>query len=197
VKGTRSILRLVKRARRAPGRTGLLAWACAVFVSLAGGAVGQDSSDVRDAKSAYLPQFAAYVSWPDSVFTRSDSPLVIAVASADGLYEELVQNVSGRKVGRRPLAARRVQRGETLAGMHMLFIGNGAGAWASELLAQARNRPILVVTESEAGLPPGSAINFLMVDRRLRFDVSLEAAEVNGLKVSALLLSAARQVVRK
>jgi hypothetical protein len=165
VKRTRSILELMKRARQVHARTGLLAWACAVCVSLAAGALGQDATDEREAKSAYLPQFAAYVSWPDSAFTRSDSPLVIAVASADGLYEQLVQNVSGRKVGRRPLAARRLQRGEALAGMHVLS--------------------------------PGSAINFLMENRRLRFDVSLEAAEANGLKVSALLLSAARQVVRK
>jgi hypothetical protein len=179
------------------GRGWLIVRACIAFLSVVAGAPAQEHADDREAKSAYLYQFGAYVQWPDSAFARPDSPVVIAVAGADGLYEQLVQNVSGRTLGRRPVSARRLSRGEALAGTHILFIGNGAGAWATELLARSRKLPILVVTEAQGGLPPGSAVNFIVLDKRLRFDVHVGAAEANGLKLSALLLSAARQVVGK
>ena len=188
------IQKIANATQRTPSRAWLVVSPWVLLLLLAMGAQGQERADDREAKGAYLYQFGGYVQWPNSAFARPDSPVVIAVAGADGLYEQLVQSVSGRTLGRRPVSARRLQRGEALAGIHMLFIGNGAGAWRTELLAQARKLPVLVVTESERGLPPGSAINFTVVDKRLRFDVSLDAAEANGLKLGALLLSAARQV---
>jgi hypothetical protein len=148
-----------------------------------------------ETKSAYLYQFGGYVQWPDSAFARPDSPVVIAVAGDDAVYRQLVQGLAGRSLGRRPVAARRLQRGETLAGIHVLFVGNAAGGWGTELLALARKRPLLTVTDSDGGVPPGSVINFAQVDGRLRFDVSLAAADAQGIKLSALLLPAARQVV--
>lgn len=180
--------------RTAGRRWRLFASACAVLASLAGGVQAQEQPDEREVKAAFLFKFGSYVQWPDAAFARPDSPIVIAVAAADPVYEHLLQAVAGRTIGRRPVAARRLQKGESLAGVHMVFIGNGAGAWGAELLNQARRRPVLVVTEVDAGVPPGSVINLTLVENRVRFDVSLESAEANGLKLSALLLSVARQV---
>ena len=53
---------------------------------------------------------------------------------------------------------------------------------------------MLGVTENEQGLPPGSAIKFVLDNNRVRFDVSLPAAERNNLQLSAGLLSVARKV---
>jgi hypothetical protein len=181
----------VSAARR---RWRLFASACAVLASLAGAVQAQEQADHREVKAAFLLQFGSYVQWPDAAFARPDSPIVIAVAGADPVFERLLQAVAGRTIGSRPVAARRLQRGDALAGLHMVFIGNGTGAWGAELLDRARRRPVLVVTEVEPGLPSGSVINFTPVENRVRFDVSLEAAEANSLRLSALLLSVARQV---
>jgi hypothetical protein len=134
------------------------------------------------------------VEWPEAAFPRPDSPIVIAVAGNDPVFEQLAQLATGRTIGRRQVTARRLQKGDPLIGVHVLFIGNGAAAWSSELQTQTRRRAVLVVTEAEGGVPPGSVINFATADNRVRFDVSVEAAEANGLKLSALLLSVARQV---
>jgi hypothetical protein len=148
----------------------------------------------RQVKAAYLYKFGAYVSWPESASGRHDAPLVIGVAGADLLADELGRMVAGRSISDRPLTVRRVTRGEAAAGVHILFVGAGAGARAAELIEAAKGRPVLVVGEFEANWPPGCVINFVAVDNRVRFDVALDAAEQNGLKVSAQLLSVARQV---
>ena len=53
---------------------------------------------------------------------------------------------------------------------------------------------MLVVSEAGDGLQQGSVINFRVVDERVRFDVSLEAADKNSIKLSSRLLSVANVV---
>jgi hypothetical protein len=54
---------------------------------------------------------------------------------------------------------------------------------------------VLTVTETDAEQSKGSVINFLAEDGRVRFDISREAADRNGLRLRSQLLGVARQVV--
>jgi len=143
-------------------------------------------------KAAFLFKFGGYVEWPDSAFPSKDLPLVIGVAGADVLAEELSQVVAGRTMNGRPVTVRRVRTGEPLSNVHVLFVSRSEIGRMNELLAQAR--PILTVTDVEKGLAQGSVINFVVVDNRVRFEVSLDAAKRSGLKISAPLLSVAMRV---
>lgn len=148
-------------------------------------------------KAAFLYKFAAYVEWPRDTFADAQTPIVIGVAGADGLARELEQAVVGRQVGGRALEVRRLARGESASDCcQILFVGAGhERGRATQLLADARGRPVLTVTETATEHPKGSIINFLAVDDRIRFDISREAAERNGLQVRSQLLGVARQVV--
>lgn len=74
----------------------------------------------------------------------------------------------------------------------MLFIGRSEQGRLTQL---ARVAPaILTVTESDGALAQGSVINFIMVARRVRFEVALDTAEKNGLKLSSRLLAVAHDV---
>jgi hypothetical protein len=55
-------------------------------------------------------------------------------------------------------------------------------------------RALLVVTECDSGLQQGSVINFRIVEEHVRFDVSLDAAEKNNVKLSSRLLTVANRV---
>jgi len=50
---------------------------------------------------------------------------------------------------------------------------------------------MLVVTDAPGALKDGAMINFQVVDERVRFEISLTAAERAGLELSSRLLSAA------
>jgi hypothetical protein len=78
----------------------------------------------------------------------------------------------------------------------MLFIGGAAAERAPRLLRAAAERGVLTVTEFDAGLREGSVINFRLVDERVRFEVSLAAAEKAGVKLSSRLLSVAYRVLK-
>ena len=146
-------------------------------------------------KAAFLYKFAAYVEWPPGAFAEPESPLVIGVAGAEAIASELEQAVLGRKVGARAVQVRRLARGESANDCcQILFIGGGERARTTELLARVYGRPVLTITEVDKEHPKGSVINFLAIEDRIRFDISREAAEKNGLQLRSQLLSVARHV---
>ena len=146
-------------------------------------------------KAAFLYKFSAFVEWPPKAFARPDSPFTIGVIGADELAADLEQIVKGRTVLERAVVVRRMRRGEPLAGIQMLFIGQAEAARLAEILAIAKGQSVLTVTESEDALSHGSMINFVFVDDKVRFDVALPQAERGLLKISARLLAVARKVV--
>lgn len=148
----------------------------------------------RQVKAAYLYKFAGFVEWPEGSFGRPDAPVVIGVAGADALADQLEQTVAGHTANGRPLLVKRVKRGDSLAGIHMLFIASQDKALAQELLAASRGQPVLTVTDADETYGLGSMINFVIADERLRFEVSLKHAVAARLKISARMLSAAYRV---
>jgi hypothetical protein len=145
-------------------------------------------------KAAFLYQFASYVEWPGQAFAQADTPVTIAVMGAQTLAAELKQLVTGRTVGGRPVAVKQVRPGDPLAGVHILFIGNAESGRLAQLAQAPKPRPMLTVTESDGALSQGSMINFVIVERRVRFEVGLDSAEKNGLRLSSRLLAVAQQV---
>lgn len=145
-------------------------------------------------KAAFLYQFAGYVEWPANAFAQPGAPITIAVLGADALAAELSQVVTGRTVGGRVVSVKRVKPGESLAGVHILFIGRAESERLGQLAQAAQPRAILTVTETDGALTKGSMINFVLVDRRVRFEVALDSAEKGGLRLSSRLLAVAQQV---
>lgn len=145
-------------------------------------------------KAAFLYKFAGYVDWPATAFARPDTPLTIGLVGAEPVATELIQAVSGRTVNGRTVTVRRLRAGDSLAGVHILFMGRAESARLTEWAESARQHSALIVTESDGALAQGSVINFVMADRRVRFEVALDSAEKSKLKLSSRLLAVALQV---
>jgi hypothetical protein len=147
-------------------------------------------------KAAFLYKFASYVEWPASAFPAPDSRLVFGVMASDDVAAELERILPGRTIHGHPAAVRRLKEGESTAGVNVLFVGRGQTNLRATL-RMAQQPGMLVVTETERGLEMGSAINFVVADERVGFEVSVEAAERNGLRISSRMLNVARRVVSR
>ena len=176
--------------------------ACFAFLAAAISSFACLAAETGDAtlemrvKAVFVSKFAGYVEWPAGAFTDAASPIVIGVAGADALAQELEQAVMGREIDGRAMRVRRLGAREAIGNCcRIVFVGRGVeGARVSELLAMAQGKPVLTVTESEQGQLQGSVINFHAADGRIRFDISRDAADRNGLRLSSQLLAVARQV---
>jgi hypothetical protein len=78
----------------------------------------------------------------------------------------------------------------------MLFVGADERESLEALVETAEHRSILTVTEFEGALEAGSVINFVIAEQRVRFEISLGAAERSGLRLSSRLLAVAARVQR-
>jgi hypothetical protein len=148
----------------------------------------------RQVKAAYLYKFAGYVEWPEASFSRPEAPITIGVLGAEALAGDLAQLVAGRTANSRTITAKRLKPGDALSGVNILFVGKEETGRLTQLVALARPHAVLIVTESEGALTQGSVINFTLVDRRVRFEISLGSAEKSSLKLSSRLLAVAQQV---
>ncbi len=145
-------------------------------------------------KAVFLYKFCGYVQWPPEVFAAADSPLVLGVAGSDSIARELAEAVRGRQVGGRQLVVRQLDARDSINDLHLLYVAASAQLRMQPVLFQVRDRPILLVTDSEEGLAAGGIINFSVQENRVRFDISMSAARRSGLSLSAQLLSVARVV---
>ena len=171
----------------------LLTLACLALASPASAQSADEESLERKVKAAFLYKFTGYADWPQVSFPQGDTPMVIAISGADDVAAELAQIVRGRQAGNHPIVVRRLKEGESLAGVHMLFVGGVDRARVGAAIKAAQQRPVLVVSEVEGALALGSAINFLIVDGRVRFEVSASSADRSGVKLSSRLLAVAHR----
>jgi hypothetical protein len=143
-------------------------------------------------KAAFLYRFTGYIEWPVSM--PESEQFTIAVIGADAVASELKKLLPGRDVRGRPAQVLRIDSLKQIGDARILYIGPEFTGDVRGLIARVPAH-VLVVTDSSEGLDDGSAVNFMLVDRRVRFEISLSAAEHAGLKVSSELLSVAARVI--
>jgi hypothetical protein len=144
-------------------------------------------------KAAFLFRFTDFVTWPEGALARPDAPLVIVVVGRDAVADELRAIVAGRTVESHPIEVRRGSDADSLRGAHMIFFADMDRTRLRELIRNAP-RSAVIVTETEGALTQGSIINFVVVDGRVRFEISVEAAEKRSLRLSSRLLAVAHAV---
>ena len=166
--------------------------ACTVPLACAQAPVPEETLE-----AAYLHKFPGFVDWPADAFKTSDSPIVIGVAGAPRVLDELNKVARGRLVLNRPVEARAVNTTDLPPDLRVLFIGRDAAVDVRRLVDEARRAHMLVVTDLADGLKTGATIDFVQVDGRLRFEASLVAARRADLRLSSKLLSVAARVVEE
>jgi hypothetical protein len=194
----------VRKRRLAVGRLAgwSLAWAAALFAAAvpapAHAESGSSQALERRVKAAFLYKFLGYADFPASSFADAASPVTIGVVGSDEMAAELARVVAGRQVRGRQIVVRTLREGDP-AQVHLLFVAGTDSARTARVLRAALSAgpaALLPVTECDSGLQYGSVINFRIIEERVRFDVSLDSAERNNVKLSSRLLTVANRVVK-
>jgi hypothetical protein len=143
-------------------------------------------------KAAYLYRFTQYIEWPQAA--SSDASFTIAVLDAPGVAAELRRILPNHRIKNSAAQVREITRVQDLGSAQMLYIGSAQIDRVRNVVAALEARPVLVVTDAERGLVAGSVLNFVMLEHRVRFEVSLPAADRSKLRISAELLGVATRV---
>ena len=155
-------------------------------------AIAAETYSEAAVKAAFIHRFSGYVEWPPEA--PAATALTIAVMG-DPEVAGLLESLVSRTAAARPTRVVRVSQVSELGHAQILFIGSGSRRDLRSTIAAVGAKPVLIVTDDARGMELGATINFLVVDRRVRFEVSLLAAQRSGLKISSDLLSVAARVL--
>ncbi|KAF0179638.1 MAG: transmembrane protein [Limisphaerales bacterium] len=181
---------------RPPARPpGFVPW-LVVWLALASPGSPADLPKLTEAevKAAYVFNFAKYVEWPAAAFGGTNAPFVIGVLGPDPVGESLRAVVAGKLINGRTFELRRAGPDAGLAGCHILFLPATERTRLADLAPLLRDKPVLTVSDADAFIQQGGVIGLVKRGGNIRLQISLDAANAAGLKVSSKLLTLAEQV---
>jgi hypothetical protein len=143
-------------------------------------------------KAAFLYRFTGFVDWPPE--SLEPGHFTIAVLGSRPVAKELARLLVKYPVKNLPARVRLVDHPREALDAQMLYVGASYPGDLREVTDALAQRPVLLVTDHPGALDEGSSVNFLVVDRRVRFEISLGAAQRAGLRVSSQLLAVAAHV---
>lgn len=165
--------------------------ACFVVASL-GTLLAQGSAgDELRLKAAFVFRFPQFVTWPVAVFSGRES-FDICVADSNGTARALRDLTSGESLNGMRMIVREDPVELDLASCHVLVLPGLRPD--RRLIKHASSKPILTVGESPTFLDDGGIIQLKVIDRRVRFEINLPAAERAGVTLSSQLLRLAAHV---
>jgi hypothetical protein len=168
-----------------PARTRHTILACifsclAVFYSFA-----PDHNADYQLKAAFIYKFTQYFEWEDH-----SNDLIVGVLGNSPIYEQLTHVAASKSGSDKRITVRQFQSLGDMTPCHILFIPRKFGAPIEEILAKVP-RGTLTVTERPGCAVHGAAINFIVVDNKLKFEANLKAINAAGIKASSQLLKLA------
>lgn len=147
-------------------------------------------------KGAFLYNFAKFVGWPEEALQDDQIHIILCVFGKDPFGDALA-SVKGKSVKDRKVVIKHCATLDELEKCHILFIGRSEEQNLSEILAKVKNWNTLTVSDMEGFAQSGGVINFVTVEKKIRFEINLDAAERTGLKISSKLLRLAKIVKDK
>lgn len=170
--------------------------ATAILPGRSAAAQAQVLHDEGRVKAAFLVRFGQFIEWPADSFKAVDGEFVIGVIGSSPVFEGLRELAGTRAASGRAVSVHAIAKTDDLPHMHILFVGASEQARMTQHVAGVAERPVLVVGEWDEAIEQGAAINFMLIERRVRFEIALDAAKKARLVVSSRLLSVAARVHR-
>ena len=164
-----------------------------LVIPAASTSLGQGApSRENQVKAAFIYNFAQFVEWPDDAFPGNGAPFVIGILGDGALHATLEQALKGKTAGGREFAVRNYRTVADIQRCHILFVGAAEQGRAGEVIQRVARQGTLTVGDFDGFTAQAGVVRFLTEDNKLRFEVNVEAANDEHLRVSSKLLKLAR-----
>jgi hypothetical protein len=144
-------------------------------------------------KAVYLYNFAQLTDWPASMPGNTQDMFTVCVFGQDELVIAL-EKLRGKTVNGKPLKVVRIGTVPEIKQCQMLYVGEGEGERGGRLFQSLRGTPVLTVTDDPLAARQGAMLQIVPDERRLAFEVDLDAANQAQLRMSSKLLRLAKRV---
>jgi len=168
-------------------------WIVLLVVSFAGALTSAASEFINEyqMKAAFLYNFAKFVEWPAGSFKTPDSPVQICIFGKNPFGSALSDAIQGKTLDGRTFVILQISEAPSKDSCQIVFV---TAAGRNRFRALARVSPetgVLTVGETPGFSEDGGVINFRLENNKVRFEINVNAAEAEKLRLSSKLLSLA------
>ena len=175
---------------------------------------GDDNAAHREyqIKAAFIYNFIKFVDWPKEKVAESNEPVIIGIIGKDPFGNAFApvkdKEDKGRKVlikwfkpieelkksgeKDKSLLEREI---ESLRKCHLLFICSSEEKSINEIINLVKDHSVLTIGDMQGFLESGGIINFIMEEKKIRFEINMTAAKRAKLKIRSQLLRLAKRVL--
>lgn len=149
----------------------------------------QTFDPVSHQKAVFLYNFTKYFEWPEKM--KSGNFIIHVIGSNTSLSAELNKMATSKQIGNQKLEIKSSTNLDASLQPHIIFLLNESSDMLKEISLKYKGKGALVVTEKGGLAKSGSAINFVAIDSKLKFEYNKANALKAGLKTSEGLNSLA------
>lgn len=169
--------------KRKIGITFLLA-----FLTAIGYGQSRTEAEELNLKAAFIYNFTRFIEWDDDVFPNE---FTIGILGNSMIEDPLQEIARSHKATNKEIKIKRFNSINEIEKCNILFISKSFKAPLTDLLTKTDLKKTLIIGEKTDYAKLGACINFVIVDKKLKFEVNKKALTDAGLKVSSQLLKLA------
>jgi hypothetical protein len=139
---------------------------------------------IPKAQTLFIYNFSRLIEWPANYRTGN---FIIGILGSSEVANELEVYTKGKKVGTQTIEIVRYKAPAEIQSCHILFVPFSRTKQISEVLAGMSGKSTLIITEKNGGLDEGAAINFIILEDKMRFELKAENANKFGIRFSSKL----------
>ena len=146
------------------------------------GMAGAASAQSYQLHTVYIYSFIKYVQWP-----VEQGDFTIGVLGESPITDHLTKMSQTKKAGARNIVIRNFVSANDVEPTDILFVAETSSPELVNLLDRLQAGHTLVITEKEGMAAEGSAINFVIRNGKLAFELNKSSTDMAGLKISTEL----------
>jgi hypothetical protein len=141
-------------------------------------------TDLSRAQSMFIYNFSRLIEWPAS---QKTGPFVIGVIGSSTITNELKTYTTGKSVGSQPIMIKTFKNITELSSCQILYVPFSETKQLPNIIQQLTSKNTLIITEKNGAIDLGSAINFVVIGDKLKFELCTNNATKYEIKVSSKL----------
>jgi hypothetical protein len=150
--------------------------------------------DEYEVRAAIVLNLAKFVTWPQGKAANPHAPFVVGLLGYDQQGAALEKFLGGRSVEGRPVAVRRLTRGDRTDDCFLIYVASPERKHYEDLEAQMAKDGVLTVSDDERFVLNGGVVGLPVAGDHIEIQINLAQAQRSGLTISSRLLHLATVV---
>lgn len=148
----------------------------------------QSDNKEYNLKAAFIYNFTRFIEW-DTLNNRKE--FIIGVVNSSPITESFEEIARTKTVKNKKIIIQHFYSADEISECDILFISGNSKISLKEILDKIKSKNTLTISEQEGYAKQGTAINFIVINAKLKFEANTKALKSAGLTASSQLLKLA------